>query len=266
MNKQANYKGGQLVSRGIEWTDYTWNPVAGCKHACRWRMPDGAVAICYAEEVAHGVARRAYPQGFEAHYWHPHRLEEPLKVKEPARIFLDSMSDLMGAQVPEEQVSQVFDVCRRAHWHTFQLLTKNAPRLRKFAGSFPPNVWVGVSSAPDWMLRHELGEDRQERYMHKALTVLSELAERNLVTWMSIEPLSWGVAPIVEQYPTALRWAVIGAASNGARYYQPERSHVAGLLEVLDRFGVPVFFKGNLEWEPWREEYPQAAPAQASLF
>ena len=48
MNKQ--YKNPQ--SRGISWTDFTWNPVRGCLHECQWRMPDGEIAICYAKLVA----------------------------------------------------------------------------------------------------------------------------------------------------------------------------------------------------------------------
>lgn len=33
MNTQLNKQTG---SRGIEWTDFTFNVTAGCKHACRW--------------------------------------------------------------------------------------------------------------------------------------------------------------------------------------------------------------------------------------
>lgn len=32
MNKQDKGNG----RRGIEWTEYTWNPVGGCQHGCRW--------------------------------------------------------------------------------------------------------------------------------------------------------------------------------------------------------------------------------------
>jgi protein gp37 len=45
--------------RGIEWTQYTWNPIAGCLHGCAWTMPDGAVANCYAEDVADRLAPKA---------------------------------------------------------------------------------------------------------------------------------------------------------------------------------------------------------------
>jgi protein gp37 len=271
MNKQQKTDSrGNITGMGIEWCSYTWNPIGGCKHACRWTMPDGSTAKCYAEEVAAGIARNNYQFGFDAHYWKPQLLSEPLKLKEPARIFLDSMSDLMGAWVPEDQIKAVLQVARQAEWHTFQLLTKNAPRLKQFV--FPDNVWVGVSSAPDQMLGHTLDQNQQERYMHKALSTLSGL--HSPVTWMSFEPLSWGVAPIVAQYPNALKWAVIGAASNGSKYYQPNPRHVEALLKVLDGQGVPVFFKGNLNWSPWREEFPGEAAnyqtpmvyEQAALF
>jgi protein gp37 len=251
MNKQEKRKGGKVVGRGIEWTDWTWNPIGGCRHACQWAMPDGSIAICYAEEVANGVAQKAYPQGFEAHYWRPDKLDDPLKIKKPAKIFLDSMSDLMGHWVPDDQINSVLDVCRKADYHTFQLLTKNAPRLLKF--DFPPNVWVGVSSPPDFMWGKPLSRQSQEQMLTKSLEVLSQIDN---VTWISAEPLSWDIAPIVEQYPKALDWVVIGAASNGPKKYQPNSDHIHHLLYVLDKQRVPVFFKGNLDWSLHREDFP----------
>lgn len=267
MNKQ-----NKPNSRGIEWTDYTWNPIAGCKHACRWHMPDGKIAICYAEAVANGVARDAYPHGFEHLYWHPKRLEEPLALKTPSRIFLDSMSDLMGAWVPMSQIGAVFEICRQAKQHSFQLLTKNAPRLLKVQ-PIPRNIWVGVSSPPDFMLGHRLTIQQQHAMLQRALWVLGAIEQP--VRWMSFEPLSWDVADIVAAYPGVLNWAVIGAASNGPAEFPPDESDLRRLLDVLDRQGVPVFFKGNLRSLPWardnwRENMPAAhnapPPVQQSLF
>lgn len=131
MNKQEKIKNGKVTGRGIQWTDYTHNPVGGCKHACRWEMPDGSIATCYAEDVAKKF-KRAYPDGFESHYWRPNLLKDPLKHKEPLKIFIDSMSDLMGHWVPEDQINQVLNVAKQAHWHTFQLLTKKRYQAIKF--------------------------------------------------------------------------------------------------------------------------------------
>jgi protein gp37 len=128
MNKQQ--KNGH--SRGIEWTDWTWNPTAGCMHGCTWQMPDGSIAECYAKKIAEGLARAAYPEGFEHHYWRGHVLHNPLYEKKPAKIFVGSMADLFGHWVPKEQIEQVLEVMREAHWHTFQTLSKYPIRLPEF--------------------------------------------------------------------------------------------------------------------------------------
>jgi len=257
MNKQKNGK-----SRGIEWTDFTWNPVGGCQHGCRWEMPDGTTAICYAETIADRMkSPKFYPNGFEHHYWHPDRLNEPLKQKQPSRIFLDSMSDLMGAWVSADEIMQVLSVVREAHWHSFQLLTKNAPRLLEFKDEISslPNLWVGVSAPPSQMFGKPLTHNQQERMVHRQMKVLSEFP--NNITWMSIEPLSFDIAPLIAEYNHALNWAVIGAATNGNRIFQPEPEWVSGLLSLFDKQGVHVFFKGNLKWQTdqWREDFPNLA-------
>ena len=246
MNKQAKSE----QKRGIEWTDYTWNPIGGCQHDCRWEMPDGTIAECYAKTTANRVARSAYPHGFEHHYWRPELLHKPLQYSEPLRIFLDSMSDLMGSWVPDEQVIQVLDVCRQAHWHSFQLLTKNAPRLVDF--DFPSNVWIGVSAPPSFMFGKRLSLHHQTRMVARMIEVLQEIDAP--VKWMSIEPLSFDIAPLLSR--SNLEWAVIGAATDGRRTYQPQPEWIDNVLRVLDAQGTKIFFKGNLIWSPWREEFP----------
>lgn len=242
---------------GIQLPGHTWNPTGGCQHDCRWTMPDGSIAHCYAEDVAHGIAKNAYPQGFKHHYFHEKRLLEPASLKKPSGIFLDSMSDLMGHWVPDDQVEQVLEIVKLADWHIFQLLTKNAPHLLKF--DFPANVWIGVSSPPDHMWGRALTDHQKRRMLARSLDVLAKIEDR--VRWMSFEPLSWNVADIVKAIPGALDWAVIGAASNGNTKYPPAESHLRGLLRVLDDQNVPVYFKGNLRSldyanKNWREDFP----------
>jgi len=264
----------QKPPNGIEWTrlpkgdgtftrGFTWNPIAGCLHGCRWTMPDGDIAECYAKTVAESLASSAYPHGFEHHYFYSDRLEEPLKVKELAGIFICSMADLLGHWVPDEQVLAVLDVCRQASQHTFFLLTKNAPRLEHF--TFPPNVWAGVSSPPDYMFGKELSRHQQERILRTSLSIFenADLFGNWITTkWMSFEPLSWNVSDIVCDFPNALDWAVIGGASNGAKKYPPREDDLRALVRVLDEHGTPIFFKGNLRpsmWaqKNWRAEFPQ---------
>lgn len=245
--------------KGIEWTEYTWNPISGCFHGCQWQMPDGSIARCYAHDIAEGLAKAAYPQGFEFHYWHPRKLSEPQDLKIPARIFLDSMSDLFGAWISDEQIFAVLHACKKAHWHTFQSLTKNPGRLERFAGRLPANLWAGVSMPPTWMNRRRLTQDQQERYMLRTFQVLATLKATEVapeVVWLSLEPLSWDVGSLLQREQPAIDWIVIGAASNGKTKYQPAPEHVETVLDWASQRGVPVFMKGNLDWPDRQENLP----------
>jgi protein gp37 len=260
MNLQNKTGSSNLHRRGIQWTDATWNPVGGCQHACRWTMPDGSTAICYAEEIANKFDA-IYKDGFAHHYWRPAMLGEPLKEKKPMKIFMDSMADLFGRWVPADQIEQVIATARAADWHAFQSLTKNAPRLLGF--DLPANMWVGCSSPPDSMFGQNLTRAQQEKMLHRILDVLAQKT-RN-ITWISFEPLSWDVAPIVAQYPGVLDWSVIGAATNGRKTYAIDPGLVRNLVDVLDAQKVPIFYKGNLEGNPaagpWREMFPGYEPS-----
>lgn len=258
MNKQKKDAGIEWTHVFGEGTGYTWNPIGGCKHDCKWIMPDGQVAQCYAKSVAEGVASAAYPQGFEAHYWTPERLREPMKLKKPAGIFLDSMSDLMGHWVSDNEINAVLDICHQTPQHIYFLLTKSAVRLPKF--TFPPNVWVGVSSPPDYMFGKPLTILQRYRFLSSSLTYLSRANAE--VRWMSFEPLTLDVASSVFFHSDVLNWAVIGAASNGKTLYAPDEGYVTRLIHELDNQHVPVFFKGNMRSLPWatanwRQEFPR---------
>lgn len=163
----------------------------------------------------------------------------------------------MGAWVKDDEIEAVLNVCRKAHWHTFQLLTKNAPRLLQF--EFPPNVWVGASVPPTFMFEKRLSQHQQVRMLRRTLSVLADV--QATVKWMSVEPLSFDMAEHFEG--ARLHWAVIGAASSGRTIYQPDPAWVERLLAVFDQAGTPVFFKGNLRDNaaamPWREEWPRSA-------
>lgn len=264
MNKQLKIKNGKVVGRGIEWCDLTWNYLGGCEHRCAWDMPNGERAICYAKDVALGVAQPFYPHGFEHHYTHPDRLDEPFRAKQPARIFVDSMSDMFGHWVPAADIDLMCDAMDTARWHTFLSLTKNAPRLLQMA-RFPKNLHVGVSAPPDHMWGHALSPQGKAKMLRKALYTLQQVRARGALTWLSAEPLSWDIAPILAEYPSALEWIVIGAATNGAQRFMPDAQHLTNLLAECDAQLIPVFFKGNLAGHPaaspWREFYPGYLPS-----
>jgi protein gp37 len=270
MNKQPPPKGIEWtrvkrVINGIltEMPGYTWNPTGGCFHGCTWEMPDGSITECYAKTIAERLATRAYDKGFEHHYWRPHELTAPLKVKDPAGIFVGSMADLFGHWVPEEQINQVIDIMRKAHWHTFQTLSKYPVRLSEF-NPFPANVWVGVSIPAGHQMKQQGAARALVAYLRQMENIQAS------VRFMSIEPLWFDVAPVFDKWledhdSLPFEWVIIGAASNGPKIYQPQETWTQSLLDVLDTQNIPVFFKGNLDWSPRREVFPQSKAVSLSV-
>ncbi len=127
----------------IEWTDATWNPVTGCTRVSAGC--DHCYALAFAERFR-GVPNHPYEQGFDLRLW-PERLELPLTWKKPRRIFVNSMSDLFHADVPDDFIRRVFDTMVKGDQHIYQVLTKRPQRLAKMAASlpWPDHIWIGVS-------------------------------------------------------------------------------------------------------------------------
>lgn len=131
------------LSTKIEWTDATWNPVTGCTRVSAGC--DHCYALAFAERFR-GVPGHPYEQGFDLRLW-PERLQLPFTWKKPRRIFVNSMSDLFHADVPDEFIAQLFETMVLANRHIYQVLTKRPQRLARIAETlpWPDNVWIGVS-------------------------------------------------------------------------------------------------------------------------
>ncbi len=176
----------------IEWTDATWNPVTGCTQVSPGC--DHCYALTFAERFR-GVPDHPYEQGFDLRLW-PQRLDLPLKWKKPRRIFVNSMSDLFHADVPEEFVRRVFDTMVRADRHTYQILTKRPQRLARLGQSlpWPPHIWIGVSvesNAYAW----------RADYLRQVPAA---------VRFISAEPL---LGPVDELNLEGLHWVITGGES-----------------------------------------------------
>lgn len=127
---------------GISWADATWNPVTGCT-----KVSPGC-AHCYAERIVERFGHRpgmtyaddqqedaGHEHDFARVTLHRNRLDIPLHWLKPRRIFVCSMGDLFHPDVPEAFIDVVFAVMVRAHWHTYQILTKRADRMRSYMAS-----------------------------------------------------------------------------------------------------------------------------------
>jgi protein gp37 len=210
----------------IEWTDATWNPVRGCT-----KISPGC-KHCYAQVFAErfrGVPGHPYEQGFDLRLV-PEKLEEPLKWKTPRLIFVNSMSDLFQVGVPDEYIAKVTAVMDTAKWHTFQVLTKRAERMRcllntklQFA-AHSSHIWWGVSV-----------EDRKH-----GVPRIGELRNANVaMRFLSVEPLLEDVGLL---NLSGIHWVIVGGESGpGARPMRKE--WVLSVKAQCRKERVPFFFK-----------------------
>jgi protein gp37 len=210
----------------IEWTDTTWNPLRGCS-----KVSPGC-KHCYAETFAErfrGVPGHPYEQGFDLRLV-PEKLTEPFKWTGPRTVFVNSMSDLFQDNVPDAYIEDVVRVMIAANWHTYQVLTKRADRLKKmlstklsFAASHG-HIWWGVSAEDK-----KYGLPRVERLRTAPAAM----------RFVSIEPLLEDLGTFDL---TGIQWVIVGGESgHGAR--PMKQAWVERILEICAQAGVAFFFK-----------------------
>ena len=143
-----------MAESSIEWTDATWNPVAGCaviSPGCTncYAMRMAARLEAMGTEKYAGLTRRSGGRSvWNGRVRLDHTgLDAPLRWKKPRMVFVNSMSDLFHDKVPASFVKKVWEVMEAAHWHTFQILTKRPERMAETTKNLPllPNVWLGTS-------------------------------------------------------------------------------------------------------------------------
>ena len=195
-------------SSSIEWTDATWNPVAGCN------VLTAGCTNCYAMRMA----ARLEVMG-QAKYAGTTRLSGKRRVwtgkvvldrdalaaphgwRKGRRVFVNSMSDLFHEAVPADFIQEVFAVMRATPRHMYQILTKRADRLLELSPQleWSNNIWMGVSVENDEVLW------RVDR--------LRETGART--KFLSCEPL---LGSLKELSPKGIDWIIAGGESGpGAR-------------------------------------------------
>jgi protein gp37 len=205
----------------IEWTESTWNPLTGCSKV------SAGCQHCYAERMAkrlQAMGQPNYARGFRLTLHHD-VLELPLRWKKPRMVFVASMSDLFHEKVPWDFIRRTFDVMNKAHWHTFQVLTKRSDRLAKLNPRlhWTPNIWMGVTV-------------ENKNYLHRIDSLLSTSA---VVKFLSLEPL---LGPLTQLEFHGIHWVIAGGESGPASRPMKE-SWVVNVRDQCLRASVPFFFK-----------------------
>lgn len=205
----------------IEWTDMTWNPVTGCT-----KVSPGC-KHCYAETMAKrlkAMGSPRYADGFKL-TMQPDLLELPLRWRTPRRVFVNSMSDLFHAGVPDDYILRVFDTMNRASEHQFQILTKRPERVASLDPRLPwsPNIWMGTSV-------------ETASYVGRIDALRVTGAE---IRFLSLEPL---LGPLPELDLTGIHWVIVGGES-GPCARAIDRTWVVDIRRQCRAANVAFFFK-----------------------
>jgi protein gp37 len=221
-----------MADTSIEWTDATWNPVAGCT------IVSPGCSNCYAMRMAARLEAMGQPKyqaltrrtGGRAVWTGRIRCDEraldvPKSWSKPRRVFVNSMSDLFHDDVPSDFIVKVWAVMGDCARHTFQILTKRPVRAVELAAELPllPNVWLGTSVESAEYL------DRLDQLRNA----------RAIIRFVSFEPLLGSVAGADLR---GFHWAIVGGES-GPRARAMEVGWVEEIEDACRQSGVAFFFK-----------------------
>lgn len=231
-----------MAETQIEWTDATWNPVAGCS------VVSSGCTNCYAMDMA----RRLEAMGLEKYagltrrtgrrtVWNGKIREDhealiiPRKWKKPRTIFVNSMSDLFHDKVSDSFILEVWQVMRDTPHHNYQILTKRPERMATLLAqkvkNVLPNVWLGTSIE---------NLDAAERAEHLR-------AAPAAIRFISFEPLIGSVGTIDM---SDIHWAIVGGESGPSA--RPIREEwIDELYQQCTNQNVAFFFK---QWGTWGKD------------
>lgn len=221
-----------MATSSIEWTEATWNPVAGCT------VLSPGCTNCYAMRMAArleamGVEKYAgltRKSGGRAKWTGTVTLDHsalnaPRGWRKSRMIFVNSMSDLFQETVPETFIAEVWQVMATTPQHTYQILTKRPDRMARITStlSLLPNVWLGTSV-------------ESVAYFER----LNHLRDsRAIVRFVSLEPLLGSVASV---NLASIDWAIVGGES-GPKARPMKEEWVREIRAVCKKYGTAFFFK-----------------------
>lgn len=245
------YVPGQYMSETeIEWTDSTWNPVAGCS------IMSAGCTNCYAMQMA----RRLEAMGVEKYagltrqsggraVWKGSIIEDesaleiPLRWRKPRKIFVNSMSDLFHENVSTDFVRRVWKVMSCTPQHSYQILTKRPDRMAAFAAdaSFEKlgNVWLGTSV-------------ENSAVLHR-VNALREIPAT--IRFISFEPLIGSVGNVEL---SGIDWAIVGGES-GPRARPISEAWIDEIHDACRTSGTAFFFK---QWGAWGKDNKRRSKKQ----
>lgn len=236
----------------IEWTDRTWNPVAGCSYHHSGCLNCYAVPMAMRQE---GMNRGAKLKGTRPQYEGlvdkqvtlpngtvarshfngtvnragDHIVKMPLRVGKPTTWFVNSMSDVFHENMRDDWLTEIWEIMVACPQHNFQVLTKRPNRARRaierLGLEMASNIWLGAS----------ICENKFAKVMVRDLVACGAA-----VTFVSAEPL---LEALSDLDVAALDWLIAGGESGTSGLRPTEEDWVRDLRDRCAEAGTPFFFK-----------------------
>jgi len=233
----------------IEYLTHTWNPLAmrcsivseGCHNCWHLRMCDRLAAnpaISQEERVAYSDG--GMPPVMTT------RINEPLKLKKPARIGVQFMGDLFHPRIILPTILRIFDRMQQAPQHVFLVLTKRPERMLEFCKHYgigdteewPVNVWAGVTV-------------EKQGWSGKRIPALLQIPAAK--RFVSIEPI---LGPVdMSPYLPSLDWVIVGGET-GPHARPANAEWFNNLINQCKAARVPIFVKKAPDGVDIIREYP----------
>lgn len=258
MEGDAATRGGENVTKTqIPFATHIWNPTVGCTPA-----GDGC-KNCYACRIhnqrhkgwlaeqssppSQGAWRMPaqYAKPFNVVQCLPERLDAPLHIRKPARIFVDSMGDLFHEDVPFDFIGKVLDVAARSEQHVLLILTKRWARMRAIVSDLTlargarvaPNIQLGVSVWDQASADAAWDELRQTPASVSFFSYEPALGPVDFTRMMRNPEYA-----ACRSLPSKLDWLMAGGETGpGAR--ECNTDWIRGAWTQCSDAGVPFFFK-----------------------
>jgi len=220
-----------MAETSIEWATDVWNPIIGCSP-----ISEGCKA-CYAAVFARRLAGMGVEGYADVRGWDgttrliEGKLEIPLHLRKPRRIFVGSMTDLFHPSTPAWWVGKVIAAMADAPQHTYMVLTKRADRMREYFSQVDdeiPWLWLGVSV------------ENQARAEERIPDLLATPAALRFVSYEpALGPVDF--SPWLKR-PPRLNWVIAGAET-GPHRREAELDWFRAARDACDDAGVPFFLK-----------------------
>ncbi len=228
-----------MAETDIEWTDATWNPVAGCS------IMSAGCTNCYAMQMAYrleamgvdkykGLTRKSGKRRI----WKgiiredENALDIPKRWKKERKIFVNSMSDLFHPDVSTAFIQKVWDVMESTPRHNYQILTKRPDRMAQIVKEISPrplsNVWLGTSVENSAVV-HRIDELREVPAA---------------IRFISFEPLIGSIGKINLRN---IQWAIVGGES-GKDARPIKEQWIDEIHASCVQYQTAFFFK---QWGTW---------------